>query len=154
MKWHRQLAHDYMTYTEHAPKRQLFDVAPAIQEPTSAVNTPLPCIKRVLKGYSHSFITTRDKSAVTVLESREQRHIKAISHDHLSRGMQCSTVRFKCFFFRTSAFAFDVLCFLATLASRLQLYDHLDQGPIIPIRHASPLHSFSAAPLFRKRSTG
>ena len=30
MKWQCELVHDYMVYTEHAPRRQQFEVAPAI----------------------------------------------------------------------------------------------------------------------------
>ena len=44
MKWHCQLVHGWMVYTELAPRRQQFHVAPAMQQPKSAISTPLPRI--------------------------------------------------------------------------------------------------------------
>ena len=44
MKWHCKLENGWMVYTELAPRRQQFHVAPAMQQPKSAVNTPLPWI--------------------------------------------------------------------------------------------------------------
>ena len=57
-----------------------FHVAPAMQRPQNAVGTPLPwvLIIHVIKGYSHSFRSTRDMCALSLLESREQRYIKAM----------------------------------------------------------------------------
>ena len=44
LKWHCKLVHGWMVYTELAPRRQQFQVAPAVQEPKSAISTPLPWI--------------------------------------------------------------------------------------------------------------
>ena len=41
MKWHCQLVHGYMVYTELVPRQQQFHMAPAVQQPNSAVSTPL-----------------------------------------------------------------------------------------------------------------
>ena len=46
-----------MVYTERAPRRQLFHVAPATQQPSSAVykyTTSMDIQKRAIKGHSHS----------------------------------------------------------------------------------------------------
>ena len=60
MKWHCKLMHSWTVYTERAPRRATFYVAPAMQQPKNAVSTPLPwiLIMRVIKGYSHSFRIT------------------------------------------------------------------------------------------------
>ena len=73
MKQHCKLVHGWMVYTELAPRRQQFHVTPAMQQAQSAISTPLPriLIIRAMKGYSHSFTITRDKSAVNPLYSRE-----------------------------------------------------------------------------------
>ena len=56
-----------------------FHVAPAMQHPKSATSTPLPWILiiRAVKGHSHSFTIAFDKSAASVLESREERYTTA-----------------------------------------------------------------------------
>ena len=43
-----------MVYTELAQKWQYFYVAPAMQQPKSAISTPLPCILKIcaIKGWS------------------------------------------------------------------------------------------------------
>ena len=73
MKWHCNLVHGWMVYTELEPKTAAFHVAPAMQQPKSATSTPLPWILiiRAIKGYSHSFRITCDMCAVSLLESRE-----------------------------------------------------------------------------------
>ena len=81
MTWHSKLVHDWMVHTDLAPRRQQFHIAPAMQQPNSAVSTPLWCI-RAIKGYSHSFRITCDMSSVSLLESREQRYIKAINNNN------------------------------------------------------------------------
>ena len=52
--------------------------------PGSATSTPLPWILiiRAIKGYSHSFRITCDMCAVSLLESREQRCIKAVNNNN------------------------------------------------------------------------
>ena len=40
MKWHCKLVHGWMVYTEPASKRQQCHVAPAMQQPNSAVSAP------------------------------------------------------------------------------------------------------------------
>ena len=73
-----------MVYTELAPRRQQFHVAPAMQQPNSAVSTPFWCILKIraIKGYSHSFRITCDMSAASLSESREQRYIKAMNNNN------------------------------------------------------------------------
>ena len=70
-----------MVHTDLAPRWQQFHIALAMQQPSSAVSTPLWCI-RAIKGYSHSFRITCDMNAVSLLESREQRYIKAINNNN------------------------------------------------------------------------
>ena len=54
MKWHYKLVHGCPVYTERAPRRQQFHVAPAMWQPNSAESTPLrwtfrsPCSKRAV----------------------------------------------------------------------------------------------------------
>ena len=74
-----------MVYTELAPRRQQFHVAPAMQQPKSAISTQLPWKfknTRDKKGYSHSFGITCDMCAASLLDSCEQRYIKAMNHQH------------------------------------------------------------------------
>ena len=71
------MVHGCMVYTELAPRRQQFHVAPAMPE---------------LKVHLSEYSKTRYKklvtfvelhaSAVSLLESREQRYIKAISNNN------------------------------------------------------------------------
>ena len=70
-----------MVYTELAPRRQQFHVAPAMQQPKSAVSTPLPRILKIraIKGYNCSFRITYSMCAMSLLESREQSYIKAMT---------------------------------------------------------------------------
>ena len=92
-----------MVYIELAPRRQQFHVAPAKQKPSSAVSSLLEDIKkRAIKKYSHSLRITIiiimyiycalinalsaqswNMSTVSLLESREQRYIKAVSNNNL-----------------------------------------------------------------------
>ena len=76
--------HVCVVYTEPAPRRQQFCVAPAMQQAVRALSAPLWRVfqKRAIKGYSHSFRITCDMSAVSLLESREQRYRKAIYHNN------------------------------------------------------------------------
>ena len=70
-----------MVYTEHAEKA-------AVSRDTSQVTTKQRCNLHHLGGYSktrykkasHSFRITCDKSAASLLESREQRYIKEINN--------------------------------------------------------------------------
>ena len=49
MKWDCKLVYCCMVYTEHVPKQQQFQVAPAMWQPNSTVSTPLQWIfKKVL----------------------------------------------------------------------------------------------------------
>ena len=80
MNWHIKLVNGWLVHTERAPRRQQFHATPAIQQPNSAVSTTLLWIK----GYSHSFRITCDMSAVNLLESQEQRYMKAINNNELS----------------------------------------------------------------------
>jgi len=77
-----------MVYTELVPRRQQFRVAPAMLQPNSAVTEYTTSVdiknktktnnkKHAIKGYSHSFRITRDMSAVSLLENREQRYTNA-----------------------------------------------------------------------------
>ena len=79
--WCCKLVHYCMVYTERAPKRQQLHVAPDMTQPNSVVSTPLRWILKsaLQKVYSHSFKTTCNKSAVSLLESGEYRYIKKIS---------------------------------------------------------------------------
>ena len=60
MKWHRNLVHGWMVYTEPAPKRQHFTWHQPCNIQNSAISTPLLWIlkTRAIKGYSHSFRIT------------------------------------------------------------------------------------------------
>ena len=73
-----------MVYTELAPRRQQFHVAPAMQQPQSATSASPPWILiiRAIKGYSHSFTITCDMCVVSLLEIREQRYIKAMNNNN------------------------------------------------------------------------
>ena len=58
-----------MVYTEHAPRRQQFHVAPAMQQPNRAVSIPFPWIKiapskKKKKIYSHSLKVAYDYSSI------------------------------------------------------------------------------------------
>ena len=44
IKWHCKLMHGWMVYTEPAQRRQQFHVASAMQQPKSAIGTPLPVV--------------------------------------------------------------------------------------------------------------
>ena len=59
-----------------------FHVAPSMQQPESATSTPLPriLIIRAIKG--HSFRIICDMCTLSLLESREQRYIKAINNNN------------------------------------------------------------------------
>ena len=72
-KWHRKLVHGWMVYTELALRWQQFHVAPTMQQPKSAISTPLQWILKMctIKGYSHSYRITWDTCTVNLLESRE-----------------------------------------------------------------------------------
>ena len=66
-----KLSHGCVVYTELALRQQQFHMAPAIQQPNSAVSTPLQWIlsSMLSKGCSHSFRITCDMSTVSVSES-------------------------------------------------------------------------------------
>ena len=72
------MMHDFMVYTERAETA-------AVSRGTSYLTTKQRCkyigahSKRAIKGYSHLFRITCNKSAANVLESGEQRYIKAIN---------------------------------------------------------------------------
>ena len=53
MKWHCELVHGWMVYTELAPRRQQFHVAPTMQQPKGVISTPLPWILKIraIKGH-------------------------------------------------------------------------------------------------------
>ena len=79
MKW-RDVMHGCMVYTERA------DMA-AVLSGTSHVRTKQRCnyttwehnySKLAVKSYSHSFRVTHNKSSASLLESGEQRYVKAI----------------------------------------------------------------------------
>ena len=89
MKWHCKLLHICMVYTKHAPKRQQFHIAPAMQWPNSTVSTPLwripSFLKQAMKGYNHSFAIKRiqslicnQKDTITHLQSKGYNHSFAI----------------------------------------------------------------------------
>ena len=73
MKWHCKLMHGRMVYTELVPRRQQFHMAPAMQQPNSAVSTLLQWILKIcaVKGYSHSFRITCDMSTWSLLETEK-----------------------------------------------------------------------------------
>ena len=73
MKRHCKLVHGWMVYTELALRWQQFHVAPTMQQPKSAISTPLQWILKMctIKGYSHSYRITWDTCTVNLLESRE-----------------------------------------------------------------------------------
>ena len=70
-------------HPELALRWQQFHVAPAMQQPSITVSTPLQQILKIcaMKGYSQSFRITCDVSAVSLLESRE--YIKAINNNNV-----------------------------------------------------------------------
>ena len=70
-------------HPELALRRQQFHVAPAMQQPSITVSTPLQQILKIcaMKGYSQSFRITCDVSAVSLLESRG--YIKAINNNNV-----------------------------------------------------------------------
>ena len=83
-----------MVYTEPAPKRQQFHVTPVMQQPNSAVTRPLRQILNKTryekeKYCSYSFRTTCDLTAVSRLDNREQRYIKAINKKAKKEGRGC-----------------------------------------------------------------
>ena len=56
-----------------------------MQQPKSATITLLAWILiRAIKGYSHSFRITCDMCAVSLLESREWRYIKAMNNNNVN----------------------------------------------------------------------
>ena len=71
-----------MVYTEFAPRWQQFHLAPAMQQPKSAISTPLPWILKdtLQKGYAHS--ESHVTCTVSLLKSREQHYIKAINNNN------------------------------------------------------------------------
>ena len=73
-----------MVHTELAPRRQQFHVAPAMQQPNSVDSTPHRWILKILsiKSDSHSFKISCDMNTVSLLESREQRYIRAINNNN------------------------------------------------------------------------
>ena len=91
-----------MVYTDLAPRQQQFHMAPATSRPNSAVgNSLLLTLKNVQlqrqkekkekrRRCSHSFRITCDISAVCLLESREQRYIKAINNNNNNK-VRCVT---------------------------------------------------------------
>ena len=72
-----------MVYTKLAPRRQQFHVAPAMQQPNSAVSIPLRWILKIraIEGSSHSLRITCDMSAVSLLDGREQLYTKAMNNN-------------------------------------------------------------------------
>ena len=62
MRWHCKLVYGSMVYTELAPRRQQFHVAPAMQQSRSATSTPLPWKYK---------LTRYKKDTVTLSESHE-----------------------------------------------------------------------------------
>ena len=99
-----------MVYTEHAPKRQQFHVAPAMQQPKSAISTPLPRILIILamKGYNHSIRITCDMCAVSLLSSREYRYIKAMNNNNNKKNTKFYRF-FKTFYVFGSCFRVVIL---------------------------------------------
>ena len=88
IKWHCKAVHACMMYTERAPRQQQFHVAPDTQQWNNAVSTSLRWIfktnkKGAINGYSHSFKIACDISAVSLLEIREWRYIKAINNNNI-----------------------------------------------------------------------
>ena len=91
MKWRRKLLHGYMVYTERAPRQQQFYVAPALQQPNSAVGAPLVWIsKQTRHKRPQSIIQNHMQHEHSEsLENGEQRYTKAISKDN-SHSAICS----------------------------------------------------------------
>ena len=76
MKWHCKLVHGCTVYTECVLRQQQLHMAPAMQQPNSALSMPLTWIHIIffstnVKGYSHSFTITCGKSSVSPLKSEE-----------------------------------------------------------------------------------
>ena len=82
MHWHCKLVNGWVVYTEHAPTWQQFHVAPAMQQPNITVLK-----EHAMKGCSHSFRITCDKSAVSVLENGEKHCTKVINHNNDSNNV-------------------------------------------------------------------
>ena len=53
IKSHCKLVHSCIVYTQLAPRQQLFHVAPAMQQPNTAVTTSVAVQKRAVERYSH-----------------------------------------------------------------------------------------------------
>ena len=77
-----------MVYTELAPRRQHFTWHQPCNNHRALTSTPLPWILiiRAIKGYSHSLRITCDMCAVSLIESREQRYIKAMNNNNNKSG--------------------------------------------------------------------
>ena len=77
-----------MVYTERAPRRQQFHVAPAIAtiKQRCQYTTAVDIKTRAIKGYSHSFRVTSEKSTASLQGSGEERCIKAISDNDNHKG--------------------------------------------------------------------
>ena len=75
-----------MVYTKLALRWQQFHVAPAMQQPKSAISTPLPWILIIhaVKGYILPFRITSDMCAVSLLESRDECYIKAMNNNNVT----------------------------------------------------------------------
>ena len=80
MKWHCELVHGWMVYTELAPNSAVHRTC---TKQRCQYTTSVDIKTRAIKGYSHSVRVPRDMSAVSVVESREQRYIKTININNI-----------------------------------------------------------------------
>ena len=88
-----------------------FHVAPAMQQPQSATSTPHPWILiiRAIKGCSHSFRITCDMCAVSLLESRGYRYIKAMNNNNNdNNNLTCTIPNVSCLYIRIVSYLYYV----------------------------------------------
>ena len=72
-----------MVYTELAPRRQLFHGVPAIQQPNSAVSTPLPWVK-----HTHTHARTHTRTLART-------HARTHTHTHTKKQTNNKTTTTK-----------------------------------------------------------
>ena len=91
MKWHCKLVHGWVVYTELAPRRQQFHVAPVMQQPKRAISTPFPWVlilrtvkrlqpliqnrmRQVRRVSSRAEKSTLWKIGILIMVSRSKKH--------------------------------------------------------------------------------
>ena len=80
VEWCTQNLHQTALYTELAPNSAVHRTC---TKQRCQYTTSVDIKTRAIKGYSHSVRVPRDMSAVSVVESREQRYIKTININNI-----------------------------------------------------------------------